>query len=153
MPLEAIQAPLDYMATNQWLIEIEGVPFASFSQVTGFSRSVGTHNRRDGGTGLRYTFTNNEKNFGQLTFTRKRDPLDPNDGLISDFVTQAIENGTKYSGVITKYHRSDVAFRYRFTGLLFHTESPPGLNKDAAGGYDVTYTVSCDYWEEVAAAA
>ena len=153
MPLEAIQAPLDYMAVNQWLVEIEGVPFATFSSISGFRRNVGTFNRHDGGTGLQYTFVNNLKNYGELTFTRQRDPLDPNDAAIKSFVDQAIANGTKYSGVVTKFHRSQVAFRYRFTGLLFHTESPATLDKGGAGGFNTTYAVSCDYWEEVPAAA
>jgi len=152
-PLEAIQAPQDYMAINQWLVEIEGVPFASFSQITGFGRSVGTNTRSDGGTGLEYTFTNNAKSFSELRFTRQRDPLDPNDGQIREFVNAAIENGTKFSGVVTKYHRGVVEFRYRFTGLLFHTETPPNLNKNAGTGFDVTYNVSVDYWEEVGQAA
>ncbi len=153
MPLEAIQAPQDYLTVNQWLLEIEGVPFASFSTISGLQRNVGTNQRADGGTGLMYTFPNQQKNFPDLTLTRQRDPDDPNDEQIAAFVTAAIENGTKFAGVITKFHQGEEQFRIRLTGLLFHTESMPTFDKNSGAGFDVNYTAAIDFWEEVPAAA
>ena len=153
MPLEAIQAPQDYMTVNQWLLELEGVPFASFSSISGLTRNVGVNQRADGGSGLMYTFPNQQKNFTDLTFNRQRDPDDPNDLQTSAFVTAAIENGTKVSGELTKFHQGEVDFKIRFTGLLFHTESYPTFDKNSGGGFDISYSVSVDFWEEVPAEA
>jgi len=152
-PLEAIQAPQDYMTVNQWLLEIEGVPFATFSNVSGLQRSVGTLTRADGGTGLVYTFPNNQQTFNDLTFTRQRDPDDPTDPEIKSFVDAAIASGTKFAGVLTKFHQGEMQFRVRFTGLLFHTESMPAFDKNSGAGFDQSYSASVDYWEEVPAAA
>lgn len=149
MPLEPREAPQDLASTNQWVLEIEGTRFATFTSLSGLSRQVGTMQRADGGTGRVYKFPDNQKDAGQIQLTRQRDPEDPVDDRISSFLTQSIEDGTKFSGQLTKYHRGEVDHRIRFTGMLFTSEDYPNLNKNQGGPYEITYTVQLDYWEEV----
>ncbi len=149
--LEPVHPPIEALTTNQWLLEIAGTPFASFSQVAGLVLNTATVQRTDGGTGLVYTFPAQNVNYGNLTFTRQRDPGDPTDPLIDAFVDAAIDEGTKVDGEIAKLHFRDVLFRFRLVGLLFFQRSEPTLNKGTNNLYEVGYTASVDFWEEIAA--
>lgn len=149
--LEPVHPPIEALTVNQWLLEIAGTPFSSFSQVSGLNYSTATVSRSDGGSGLVYTFPGQNLNFGNLTFTRQRDPGDPNDALIDDFVNNAIDFGTKVDGEIAKLHFREVLFRFRLIGLLFFQRSEPTLNKAGTNLYEVSYQASVDFWEEIAA--
>ena len=153
MPLQEIEAPRDYMTVGEWVLEIEGTRYGSFSQLSGLGFQVGTIQRSDGGTNLVYKFPNNQKNYGRITLTRQRDPEDPSDASIDDLVDGSVNNATKYSGQLIKYHRGEIQFRIRFTGMLFLQKNYPTMNKNSGTGFDMSYTVEIDYFEEVPASA
>lgn len=153
MPYEVSDVPKSLLTQNQWVLSIDGTTYATFSQVSGLQRAVATNTRRDGGTGIQHTFAAPGATYtgGGASMTRQVDPLDANDARISNFVTQAIEKGTKFTGELTKYFQGEVLFRIRMYGLLFSSEQLPTFNKDATGIYAVTYNYTCDYWEQIGA--
>lgn len=152
MAITQIESPRDALTTNQWVVEIEGVRYVSFSNITGLSYKTGTVSRFDGGTGQKITFPNNQREVGQLTLTRQVDPQDPNDGKITALFRASIEQHTKYSVTIIKYHKSQELKRYRLYGFLFFSESHPALDKGTGNIYAMTYLASCDFFEEVISA-
>jgi hypothetical protein len=132
-------------------MEVAGTPFASFSQVSGPTRTQANVQRVDGGTGLVYKFPGQDINYGQLTIQRQYDPGDANDILIEDMMTAAIEAGTKYDGQITKLHFATQLFRFEFTGLLFTNEAHFFNDTATTEIYTVTYTAQVDHWQKVPA--
>ncbi len=151
MPLEAIETPKDILTTNQWTMEIDGQRIASLSSITGPTRAVGSIPRSDGGTGITYNFTNQKVTFGDVTLTRQRDPKDPWDSKLKDFVDGSMVEGTKYNGQLIKYHFRKPIFRIVFFGMLFKGENYPSLDKGSSGPFVVTYPCSVDFWEELPA--
>ena len=149
MALRAVEAPKDVLTTNQWVIEVDGVPRATFVSIDGIGRSIGTVTRADGGTGIVYTFTNQLVDYGTLRLTRMYDPEDADDIAIEDFLQNVIEAGTKINGELIKYHFGAPLFKFKFTGMLFAQETHPTLTKQTSGPYNIAYTAKVDFWEKV----
>lgn len=151
MALSAVEAPKDVLTTNQWVIEINGVPRATFVQVSGVTRRIDGIPRADGGTGIVYTFPNQRVDYGALQLLRMYDPQDQNDLNIETFLSNVISSGTKLNGEMIKYHYGKPLFRVQFTGMLFLSETHPQLRKDTSGPYEVTYEAKLDFWEKIPA--
>ncbi len=96
MKPKTVQAPTDVVNSNNWTFEIPGSDLVApnFSRVDGISRSVETVQHTDGGTGLTYKFHGGIVNYGDITLVRIRDNSQ-DDQVMSDFVNDFIENGTK----------------------------------------------------------
>ena len=147
-PVESVEAPRDLSTTNLWRMEIDGVPVATLTNVSGPTRSVGSLSKTDGGTGVTYKFSDQKPDFGNITLVHRRDPQDPNNNFLRDLVTEHMANGKKVDATFIKFHHGEIEQEIISQGIGLNNEALPSFDKESSSAYDVTYSGECDYWNE-----
>lgn len=124
------QKPIALYTVNGWTLELPGLVSPHFETLSGLSKKTGTMTIVDGGTNVKFKFSDQIKDFGQITLGRTDDgSID--DLTIRSLIEESIENGTKYTGALVKRHYGVEVFRIAFEGLGFVEQNWPDLDVNA----------------------
>jgi hypothetical protein len=137
------------LTVNQWTMMINDQLYYNITGVSGIHRKVGGSTRSDGSSGQVFNLTDHKISCGDLSIKKLIDLNDPADLKFGDLVTACHQSSTKYDGSLKKYNlqSEEAVMSVLFQGLLFREEVWPGFDVDQGGILEVTYTVSCDYYE------
>lgn len=140
--------PTNLFTANNFYFEIPGLVSPHFHTIEGISKTSGEVTIVDGATNIRHKFSNQLKDFGDLTLVRAYD------GSIDDeFMRQleAIQFDTcqRIDGNLVKQHCGSEVFRIMFLGMRMKHVEHPSLNTESEERYDVRYTFSISEWYEI----
>lgn len=139
------QKPIGVFVTNGWYLELPGLVSPQFETLSGLSKKTGTVEVVDAGTNVKYKFSSQIVDFGEITLTR------PYDGSSDDILMRAMANssiteGVKYAGVLVKQNFGVEVYRIAFEGLRFVEENYPDFNKEAEEKQAISYACTVDSW-------
>jgi hypothetical protein len=140
--------PTALYTNNNWYFEIPGLVSPHFHTLEGISKTSGEVTIVDGGTNIRHKFSNQLKDFGDITLTRAYD------GSIDDIAIQALsrlsfDTCQRFDGNLVKMHCGKEVFRILFLGARVKEEIHPTLSTEGTDKYDVRYVLSISEWLEV----
>lgn len=143
MPLP--QKPTALYVTNGWYLELPGLVSPKFETLSGLKKSTGQVEIVDAGTNIKYKFSGQILDFGQITLSRTMDGS--TDDIAMQFLVQnAMSSGLKIAGVLVKRHFNNIVFSIAFDGLLFIDETYPDFDINAEEKLMVQYTATVDTW-------
>jgi hypothetical protein len=147
---QVVETNTDLLTANLFTFEFIGYYLKSpnFSRYDGMARNVEQVEQPDGGSGLVRKFHGGVVRYEDVSITRVRDGS-INDRAMSDFVTNYFTSGRKYSGAMIKRHGGRIVIRTEFTGMSAMGEQWPSFDNAAPAGFEMTYPMACDYYEEV----
>lgn len=137
--------PTGAYVVNGWYLELPGLVSPHFQTLSGLSKKTGTVEVVDGGTGIKYKFTDQILDFGQITLARTYDGSS-DDSVFRNLVNQGIVADIKYPAVLVKLHYGVEVFRIAIEGLGFKEENYPDFNVEGSEKLLVSYVASVDGW-------
>lgn len=142
--------PTGAVTNNGWYLTLFSNPqlvSPHFNTLSGLSKKTGTIEIVDGGTNIKYKFSSQIIDFGQITLSRPND-ASPDDAAWRGIVNAGIRLGVKYTGVLIKEHFSQEVYRIAFSGLGFKEYNYPDFNVSAEDAQMPTVMATVDSWEE-----
>ena len=141
-------APTDLLTDNGWYIDMQGLISPQFHSFEGLERKTGEVKIVDGATNITYKFSDQLKDFGEITLIRTKD------GSVDDITMVAltdncINNGFRFDFQLVKNHNGNPVFRILVLGARIKSEAHPSLKTDGTGKYDMKYMLSVTEWVEV----
>lgn len=141
------QKPNAAFVTNGWYFELPGLVSPHFEQISGISKKTGNVQIVDAGSNIKYNFSSQILDFGQISLSRTRDGSS-DDRVMAGLVEASIATGAKFAGVMVKLHFGKEVYRIAFTGLKFMEENRPEYNTSSEEKELVQYTATVDTWIE-----
>lgn len=144
MPLR----PTNLYTANNWYFEIKGMVSPHFHKLEGISKTSGEVSIVDGATNIKHKFSNQLKEFSDISLTRTYD------GSVDDIFMLALsklmfDTCLRIDGNLVKLHCGKEVFRILFLGLRMKGEAHPSLDTESGERYDVKYDFSVSEWVEV----
>lgn len=139
------QKPKRQFVANGWWLELPGLVSPQFETLSGLSKTTGTVTIVDAGTNIRYKFSSQIIDYGEITLTRTFDGSS-DDVAFDALVDSSIELGLKHSGVLIKREFRLPVFSIGFDGIRFKERRMPDLNIDTEDKFTATYTADVDVW-------
>jgi hypothetical protein len=146
------QPPVDAIPVNGWVLILE--PLASerrlnsphFHKLEGLSRKTGKLEVVDGGTNVKYHFSDGIMEAGDINIKRTRDGS-PDDATFDSYINAVFTSGRKRNGRMEQYRFGRHVLTVRFTGLLLHEFELANFDTHGSDKSDQTYKCTCDWWE------
>lgn len=140
--------PTDALVTNGWYFEIPGLVSPHFNSLAGIERKSGEVVVVDGTTNIMHKFSDQLKEFGDITLMRTKDGS-VDDKTMKALADKCLNTGFRFDGQLVKNHNRQEAFRIVFLGARIKVEKHPDLKTDGKEKYDMTYTLSISEWQEL----
>lgn len=140
--------PQNLYTANSWYFEIQGMVSPHFHTLSGIKKSSGEVSIVDGVTGIRYKFSDQIKEFGDITLTRAYDGS-VDDDFLRTLQAVSLDNGFKFDGNLVKLQNGSEVFRILFLGMRMKDVEHPQLGTDSQNRYDVQYMFSVTEWQEI----
>jgi hypothetical protein len=137
--------PTTVFMANGWYFDMPGLVTPRFQTLEGINRKTGTTDIVDGGDNIKYQFSDQIQEFGQITLARTRD------GSVDDYtmdllVTASLREGATYSGTLYKLNWRKRVFSIGFVGLMFIEDAHPTLETGSSEQYSQRFTAIVHEW-------
>ena len=142
------QKPKNVYVVNGWYLELPGLISPKFETLSGLSKKTGTVEVVDAGTNVKYKFSSQIIDFGQIGLTRAMDGS-VDDNAMDALVNLCINSGQKFTGTLIKLHFGAPVFTIAFEGLRFSEDNWPDLNIEGEEKLIKTYVATVDTWLKV----
>jgi len=140
--------PTNLFTANSWYFEIQGLLSPHFHQLSGIKKSSGEVSIVDGSSGVRYKFSNQIKEFSDITLVRAYDGS-VDDDFMRTLTKLSLDGCLKFDGNLVKMHCGKEVFRIIFLGMKMKDTEHPQLRTDSEEKYDMLYMFSVTEWQEV----
>lgn len=142
-------APQDLFVVNGWRLNI---PFpgvgndAHFETLEGIQKQAGAVEIVDGGTNKKHRFSDQLKDYGEMTLTRTYQGNSV-DRAMEIMVNEMIERGLKLPVQAIKLHHGEETFMVVMDGFKIHAVQYPTFDTNSGEKFTVSYTATCDGWD------
>jgi hypothetical protein len=129
--------PKDLLVTNGWYLEMAGLVSPHFQTLEGLSKKTGMTSIVDAGTNINYGFSDQIKDFGEITLNRTLD-LSQDDTAFKLLVDASIDGGINHIAQLVKMHFNKEVFRVTLNGILFLEYNYPSMNVNSGEQFSVS---------------
>lgn len=142
------EKPSAQYVVNGWYFMLPGLTSPHFETLAGLNKKTGSVSIVDGGSNITYKFSDQIKDFGQITLSRTKDGS-LNDKALNVLADASMELGTKYAGVLVKEHFGREVYRIAFEGLCFIEHNRPDYQTSGTEKETIQYVATVDTWVEI----